>query len=299
MANIFITGIQGFIGSHLAKKMIEEEHNVIGLIRDCQKTKWLKETLKGCITVRGDVTNFRVLKRVLNQYQIDWCIHLAAHSIVKTAYRDPIETFSTNVMGTVVLLEACRQLEIPKILVQSTDKVYGDQMDAKTFSHLKPTEPYGTSKICADLAAQTFINTYDMNIAITRMCNVFGFDWNNRIIPNTIRKCLKGNSPVIFKNDGSKRQYIYVADAVDALVHVCNFSTGIQNVATKYILTQEEVVKHVLRFFPKVHPRYVEKSGLREIKSQSMQLQVSPPWKPRFTFDEGVERTIEAFKKWD
>jgi len=296
-----VTGATGFIGSHLVKTLIERGEKIVAITHDCKLgvNKWLYHQLRRTIKVNGDVRDIRFLKRVMTQYEIDKVYHLAAQSIVKHAWRTPVNTFDINVMGTVVLLEACRQLEIPKILVQSTDKVYGDQMDAKTISNLKPTEPYGTSKICADLAAQTFIKTYDMNIAITRMCNVFGFDWNNRIIPNTIRSCLKKESPIIFKNDGSKRQYIYVQDAVDALVHVCNFSSGVQNIATNYILTQKEVVEHILSFFPNMQPRYIEKSGLREIKSQSMQLRVSPPWKPRFTFVEGVQRTIEAFKKWN
>ena len=301
MASIFITGIQGFIGSHLAKKMREEGHKVIGLVRDYHSTKWLKEALKGSIRVRGDVTNFRILKRALNQYQIDWCIHLAAMSIVKTAHRDPIGTFSTNVMGTVKLLEACRQLEIKKLVIQSTDKVYGNLMDATTSSPLKPTEIYGTSKCCIDFAAQTFIETYGMSIAISRMCNVYGFDKENRIIPNTIRNCLHNQSPVIFKNDTSKRQYIHINDACAALKFLSenDWTKGVYNIATNNILNQEEVVLKILKFFPALKPRYIEKPKLKQIESQSMHPTTYPPyWEPKVTFEEGIKQTIDDFRRY-
>jgi len=123
---IFITGATGFIGSHLCKFLKDRGEEVVSLIHDCIIwTPWLEESVKPTIKVHGDVRDFHFLKRVINQYEIDAVVHLAAQSIVKRAYKDPVNTFDINVVGTVNVLEACRQLDVEKVIVQSTDKVYG------------------------------------------------------------------------------------------------------------------------------------------------------------------------------
>lgn len=296
--NIFVTGSTGFIGSHAINEL-KKEHKIVILTRDVFWNKWLKEVCQGCTRVNGDILNFRLLKRVLNQYEIDQVYHFAAHAVVKTAYRDPITCFSTNVMGTVNILEACREVDVDKILVMSTDKIYGNKMEAETTSPLVPTEPYGTSKVCQDMIAQTFLKTYGMHILVPRACNAYGYDLSNRIVPNTIRACLKGENPIIFEGEETKRQYIYVMDLCEAIVHLMKHASykGVYNIATDDVLTQEEVVKTICQFFP-VSPRYVEREKpLREIKSQSMVCS-GFGWKPQYSFKEGIEETIEQFRKY-
>jgi len=297
---VLVTGATGFIGSHLVKRLREEGEKVVSLIHNCPVwTKWLKESVKPTIRVHGDIRDFHLLKRVINHYEVSHVFHLAAMSIVKYAYKDPISTYDINVMGTVKLLEACRQLDVEWVLVQTTDKIFGDQKGAAVDSRYIPTEPYGTSKICCDVIARSFAETYGMNIVITRCCNVYGYDWNNRIIPNTIKACLRGESPVIYKNDRSERQYIYIDDVVDSFIKLFRgeykVSTNMVNIATPEVLTQEEVVLKILEFFPDLKPRYVEKPRIKQIKSQSMVPTLPLEYIP---FDTGIQFTIEAFKKY-
>jgi len=293
---ILVTGATGFIGSHLVN-YLKKNHKVVAVVRDCFRTKWLREALEGTIRARGDIRDFHFLKRVINQYDISHVVHLAALSIVKKAHKDPINTFETNVMGTVKLLEACRQLEAEKVLMQSTDKVYGNQMGATIDSPLIPTEPYGTSKICADVVAQSFMKTYGMNIVVTRCCNVYGYDpFNDRIIPNTIKACIRGESPIIYRNYDSKRQYIFIEDVVDVIEKLLMYEgEGIFNIATPEIKTQEEVVLEILKYFPKLKPKYVEKPRIKEIKSQSIVPDFPKGWIP---FEIGISRTIDSFYKY-
>lgn len=295
--SVLITGASGFVGSHLARYLIGQGEKVVSLVHDSFSwNRWVKESLKSTIKVKGDIRDLNFLKRVLSHYEITTVYHLAALSIVKHAWKDPVNTFDVNVLGTVKLLEACRQLNVEKILVQSTDKVYGNKIDAQIGSPLIPTEPYGSSKICTDIAAQTYALTYDMNITIVRPCNIYGYDWNNRIIPNTIRACLRKESPTIFKNDRSKRQYIYIQDVLDALKYLSTKEyLGKYNVASEAILDQEEVVLKILSFFPSLKPRYIEKGEMYEIKSQSMKTSL---WKLQFSFEEGIKRTIETFREY-
>jgi len=291
-----VTGASGFIGSHLCDGL-KKTHKVVALVRDHVPSKWLDEALEGCIKVRGDVNDYFGLLRMINQYEVDGVFHLAAQSIVKTAYRDPVNCFQTNIMGTVNVLEACRQVCVKKVLIQSTDKVYGNRKDAGTCDPVVPTEPYGTSKAAADLIAQTYANTYNMNVVVSRCCNVYGYDLSNRIVPNTVRSCLLLQSPIIYKNDNSKRQYIYISDVVKSLTFLMKEETkGVYNIGTYDILNQSDVVLEILKFFPSLAPKYVEKPGLREIFSQSLHPSL-PTWEP-VSFEEGIKLTINDFRKY-
>jgi len=297
--SVLISGASGFVGSHLARCLVSQGEKVVSLVHDCVGwNKWIQESLKSTVRVSGDIRDIHLLERVLNHYEVDTVYHLAAQSIVKHAYKDPINTYDVNVMGTVKLLEACRQLDVERVLVQSTDKVFGNKRGANVDDQFIPTEPYGTSKICVDVAAQSFALTYGMNVIVTRCCNIYGYDWNNRIVPNTIRACLRGESPIIFKDEKSERQYLYIDDATDSFINIMKgkyrFSGNIVHVATPEVKNQEEVVLEVLKHFPSLKPQYVEKPKLKEIAVQSM----IPALPLEYTtFEEGIELTINAFRR--
>jgi len=296
--NVFVTGATGFIGSHLVDKL-KKGHYVVALVRDIVPSRWLAEALDGCVMVRGDVRNSSLLKRIINQYRVERVYHLSAQAIVSSALRNPIETFDVNVMGTLNILEACRQFHVDKVLVMSTDKVFGKQMNATEQSKLIPTEPYGTSKICQDYIARCWTETYGMNVIVPRSCNVYGLDSSNRIIPNTVRSCLRGEQPIVYEGEKTLREYIYVTDLVEALVMLMESQkSGAFNVTTNELKTQEEVVLEILRHFPHLSPRYIKRGKpVKEIQSQSM-ICSDFGWKPRHSFGEGAKLTIEKFKQY-
>lgn len=300
--NVLVTGATGFIGSHLCNRMDKQRNRVVILVRDILPSPWstwLSDALEGCTVVKGSILNAKLLRRVLAEYDIEHVFHLAAQALVSTALKDPTTTFEANVMGTVHLLEACRQLDVERIYVMSTDKIYGNRMEAKENDPLISTGIYETSKSCQDLVAQAFLKTYDPHIVIGRSCNAYGYDLSPRIVPNTIRACMLGESPVIYEGEETLRQYIYVEDLCEAILHLMKHSPyrGVYNIATNDILTQEQVVKTICRFFP-VSPRYVKREKpIHEIKSQSM-ICSEFGWKAHYNFEEGIKETIEAFKKY-
>ena len=301
--NILVTGGTGFIGSHFIAEL-KKRNNIIVLMRDLSSalwTKWLNEALYGCTIVQGDLLNKNVIRRILAEYNINWTFHFAAQAIVSSALKDPFGTFQTNVTGTVNLLEACRQTDIEKIYIQSTDKVYGERMNAKEEDPIVSTGIYETSKSSEDLVAQAFAETYGLKILIGRACNTYGYDLAKRIIPNTIKSCLRGKPPIIFEGEDTLRQYIYVEDLVDAIVYLgSKNANGIYNIGTDDILTQEQVVRKICNYFPLTPQLVKREKPFKEIQKQSMNWDKlkALDWHPKHSFEEAIKITIERFEKY-
>jgi len=297
---VLVTGASGFIGSHLVNRLKDDEH-VVALVRDRLPSRWIKEALDGCIIVEGDIRDERLIRRCLVRYDVDRVYHLASVSIVKQAIKYPTETFDANVMGTVKILEACKDVGVERVIVLSTDKVFGEGLNKTENSPYDPVDIYGCSKACQDMIARMWNRVYDVpKVIVARSCNVYGYDpYNPRIIPNTIKKCLLGERPVIYRGWSGKRQYIYVEDLVSALINLMNMDNPPNpvNIAVDPPLSQEEVVKTILKFFPKIEPVYVEKPEYKEIRDQSM-VPTNFGWKPKFSFESGIKETIERFKRY-
>jgi len=302
---LLVTGGSGFIGSHLVKKLTSNGYEVVVLVRDILPSpwgNWLNEALKSAVHVRGDVLDFNVLRRAVSDYECEAIFHLAAQAVVRKAQADPSTTVQTNVLGTLNVLEVARQLDVPFTYIMSTDKIYYEGINKKEEDALQAGEIYGTSKAMADLLAQSYAKTYGLKIAIGRGCNCYGYDPSPRIIPNTIRSCLKGESPIIYRGEETLRQYIYVNDLVTAIIHLAeNRLVGIYNIATDDILTQEQVVLKILENFPTIKPKYVEREKpVKEIQRQSMDWSKikNTGWKPKYSFEAGIKETIQKFQKY-
>jgi nucleoside-diphosphate-sugar epimerase len=302
---ILVTGATGFIGTHLAKRLVCDGHEVVVLVRDVLPSpwsNWLNMALKGTVQVRGDILDFDILRRVVSDYECEAIFHLAAQAVVRKATADPSTTVQTNVLGTLNVLEAARQLDVPFTYIMSTDKVYFEGMDKTEEDALQAGEIYGTSKAMADLLAQSYAKTYGLKIAIGRGSNCYGYDLSPRIVSNTIRSCLKGESPTIYKGEETLRQYIYVEDMVRAIMHLAeNRLTGVFNIATDDILTQEQAVLKILENFPAIKPKYVKREKpIKEIQRQSMNWEKlqNTGWTPKYTFEEGIKETIAKFKRY-
>src|SRR3989344_8603959 len=161
---VFVTGISGFVGGHLAKKLIEKGYNVVGLSRDFSTKKTLDMLGVGdkVTLVYGDILDRRVLQRIVGEYQPEYIFHMAGMTIVGTALKLPAETFNVNCVGTANLLEVCRDLNIAKaILVASTDKVYGEGMNKTEGDVLDADGIYENSKIAMERVVKSFISTYN------------------------------------------------------------------------------------------------------------------------------------------
>tara|TARA_B100000575_G_C23133536_1_gene657994 strand:- start:1298 stop:2377 length:1080 start_codon:yes stop_codon:yes gene_type:complete len=325
--NIFITGINGFIGSNLAKLLISCGANVFGLVRnpDNRTLLYYEKIDKKIILINGDLCDKELISRIISEEQIDTVFHLAAQVEVGVGIENPYLTFETNVRGTYTVLEAIRAYpkNIKSVVVASSDKAYGSydksMMPYKEDYPLIPKYPYDTSKACADLIAKSYANDiYNLPIVVTRFSNIFGPGQLNfsAIIPDGIRSAL-GISSFIPRGDGSAiRDFIYVEDVCDLYLKIArkiaesknnNFHGEVFNAGTNSPISMKEVISKIFislgnnKDLDKILKLMEGKVTQGEIDTQYMdydKVNKYFDWSPNHDFDSGLEKTIKWFQDY-
>jgi CDP-glucose 4,6-dehydratase len=222
---VLVTGAGGFVGSHLAKRLVELGAEVTVILRDdAHPSHFRSLRLEDSVTVlRGSITDYALVERALNEHEVDTCLHLAAQAIVGVANHSPLSTFDSNIRGTWNVLEACRSARLVKrVVVASSDKAYGaqPQLPYTEGMALLAKHPYDVSKACADLLSHAYAAAYGLSIAVARCANIYGPGDTNRsrIVPGTIMSILTGERPVIRSDGTPERDYLFVDDAVAAYI---------------------------------------------------------------------------------
>lgn len=308
-----VTGGTGLIGGWLVARLLADGAQVICLVRD-----WVPQSvlLNGAlrdrvIIVRGDVGDQALVERILGEYEIDTVLHLAAQAIVGIANRNPISTFESNIRGTWVLLEACRRSPMVKqIVIASSDKAYGDQ-EKLPYTESTPLEgrhPYDVSKSCSDLIAQSYAHSFGLPVAITRCGNFYGggdLNWN-RIVPGTIRSVLRGERPILRSDGQSIRDYFYAEDGAavymmlaEALAKDRSLVGASFNFSNELQMTVLELVQRILHLMESKDEPVTLNEATNEIRHQYLSAEKARTmlgWKPFFTLDEGLRKTIEWYR---
>jgi len=311
---VFITGITGFVGYWLAEQVLKNGATVVGLVRDCVPQSNFSRCGLGdrITTVAGELEDYSLLERTLNEYDIDTVFHLGAQTQVGVGNRSPLATFETNIRGSWNLLEACRVHTslVKRVVVASSDKAYGDQptLPYTEDAPLQGSHPYDVSKSCTDLLASTYFNTYGLPVCITRCGNIYGPGDTNlsRLIPGIITWVLK-DEPIVIRSDGTLvRDYFYVRDTVDAYVTLAenmeaksvlgeafNFSSGLR-------INVLEMTKKILAVMNKPdHSVQVLNEARGEIKDQYLSSEKAAKllgWHSAFGLDEALAETVTYYK---
>ena len=311
---VFVTGAAGLLGGWVVQRLVASGSEVIALRRDRVPMSRLEEsTIAGAITVvDGAVEDHDLMLRVLNEYEINTVMHLAAQTVVTAANRSPLSTFTSNIAGTWSLLEACRLTTgVAAVVVASSDKAYGkaDTLPYDEDTALRGSHPYDVSKSCADLIAQSYYTTFGLPVSVIRAGNLFGpGDLNfSRIVPGTIRSVLRGERPVIRSDGLLRRDYIYVEDVADAYVLLARaVATGSQaygrafNVSNEEPRSVREIVDEVLEVMGRRDLEVeVLNAAPHEIRDQFLaagRIREELGWRPSFTLRAGLERTVEWYR---
>jgi CDP-glucose 4,6-dehydratase len=307
-----VTGATGLVGSCVTQGLRQRGAEVVCLVRD-----WLPSSPilrnSAFALARGDVRDQATLERVLGEYEIDTVIHLAAQTIVPIANRNPVSTFETNIKGTWSLLEACRRSpKVRQIVIASSDKAYGiaEELPYHEQTPLRGRYPYDVSKSCADLLAQAYATSYNLPVVITRCGNFFGggdLNWN-RLVPGTIRALLQGKRPVIRSDGRSVRDYLYVEDGAAAylllaekLAEKPELCGRPFNFSTEMPLTSLELVQRIITLMGSGLTPEIRNEATNEIPNQCLQASQAREvlgWRPQFTLDDGLHRTLDWYTNY-
>lgn len=226
---VLVTGHTGFKGSWLSIWLQNLGANLVGYSLPPPTTPSLFDSAcveEGMISITGDVRNFEQFQSVIAEHRPEIIFHMAAQSLVRHSYNNPVETYATNVMGTVHLLEAVRQTGGVKAIVNITsDKCYENQEWPWGYRENEPMggfDPYSNSKGCAELVTSAFRNSFfnaedfdnhGVALASARSGNVIGGgDWaKDRLIPDIMRAITAGK-PVVVRNPDSIRPWQHVLE---------------------------------------------------------------------------------------
>jgi CDP-glucose 4,6-dehydratase len=228
--SVLVTGATGFVGSHLVQKLHELGAQVVGTTQTHNPLSYFhtQEIHKKVKTVMVDLNDFDAVFDVVTRCNIEYIYHLGAQPLVDVAFDNPRKTLSTNIMGTVNLLEAVRLYpRVKGIMVASSDKAYGKLEAGKKYVEtdpLKGDHPYEVSKSAADLICTSYHKTYKLPVVTTRFGNIYGEgDLNySRLLPGALRALVEGTEFVVRSDGKYVRDYLYVKDVVDGYVLIAD-----------------------------------------------------------------------------
>ncbi len=315
---VLVTGADGFLGSNLVKSLLSQKASIITFTRAGIGPRSLLrlEGLVDHITQIevGSVEDFARLNALINDSKIEIIYHLAALPLVEIGQVNPIKTFEVNVAGTWNILEAARQSQVAKIIVVSTVHVYGNnpKLPFKEAFYPQPSRPYETSKAVADLIAQCYADSYDLNVEIPRFVNLYGpGDLNfSRLVPKVMKMVLANQNPVLWEN-GAIRDFLYIDDAVAALEllaekksdhtqqnRIYNFGSGRPIDVFKLA---ERIVSLGGRPHMHVKSQPIPTDRMTEILKQYVSIAKAKSvlgWRPRVTLTAGLRRTLDWYEKY-
>jgi len=307
---IFVTGGAGFIGSNFI-------NHVLGLSQDYSIVNFDKLTYAGNLAnldsiasnqqysfIKGDICDPAAVAAAMAGCQT--VVHFAAESHVDRSIYDPAPAIETNVIGTFVLLQVARNLNIKKFVHISSDEVYGD-LPPGTFagenSPLRPSSPYSASKASSDLIVMSYVRTFDFPAVITRASNNYGpFQFPEKFLPLMITNSLD-NKPLPIYGDGKQeRNWLHVTDHCRAILAILERGRfgEVYNIGGWDVLQNLTMAERVLRATGKTESllsHVKDRPGHdRRYALSCEKIERELGWKPSISLDDGLRKTIEWYR---
>jgi len=317
MKKILITGVTGFIGSHLAQEL-SRRHEVYGAVRPCTSRDMasLKPFLENVTLVRCDITDQQSVANCLQSVNPDVVIHLAALSPVRDSFETPMAYVQANINGTLHIAHG--MLKLPdfkrkRLLYASTAEVYGIQKGRTVpeDAALNPSSPYANTKSMTDTYLRMMTPVYGLNTLVMRCINSYGRKLDTGFFVEYVITTMLQGAKVYVGAPDSTRDYMYVSDHVNAYIAALNHpevngeafnaTPGGEISNEKLALKLAEMVgfpkKNVLLGkYPPNYPLRPISSDQPHIDLDAAKIRKRLGWKPQVALDDGLRRTIEYWR---
>ena len=314
-----VTGAHGFLGSHLARALLERGDAVRVLDRPAPRLADVGGERRSGLDLLGIRDGVELVEADLRDAEAvavavegaGSVFHLAAQTIVGVARQSPLETFEVNVRGAWNVFEACRAHEVERVVFASSDKAYGSspELPYREDFPLRAAYPYDASKAAADVIARSYASAYDVPLAVTRFANVYGGgDLNfSRLIPETVVALLEDRAPVIRSDGSPERDFLHVDDAVSAYLAIAGaLANGAAGEAFNAGDERPHSVREVVELIAAASGSGIEPdfqgagSPEGEIDRQfvdSTKLRELTGWRPEVELSNGLRRTLEWYRE--
>ncbi len=322
---ILVTGGCGFIASNFIHKLLSTgQYYVINVdkMNYCANAKNITKRynfeshqvenvdLTNYCFYKTDIANADFILDILRKHSVQVVYHFAAQSHVDASFGNAIQFVQDNIVGTSVLLECCREYgQLEKFIHVSTDEVYGSVSQEKERVVLKygmydPTNPYASSKCCAELMAKSYRLSYNVPVIITRSNNVYGqHQYYEKVIPRFIYNLSNGKKCPVYGDGQALRKYLYVEDAAEAYLLILEkgvvgqiYEMGSPNEYSALSMSEIIVRKVKPDDDPKDWFNFVEDRKFHDQRYLVNGATLSVlGWEPRTSFQDGLNRTVEWY----
>jgi len=320
---VLVTGHTGFKGGWLALWLQSLGAEVTGYSLEAPTTPALfneARVAEGMKHRIGDIRDLAAVQRAFAEAQPEIVIHMAAQPLVRLSYQQPVETYATNVMGTVHVLEAARHAGSVRAIVNiTTDKCYENREWVWGYREDEPMggyDPYSNSKGCAELVASAYRRSFlagsNIAMATARAGNVIGGgDWAlDRLLPDILR-ALEKSEPVLIRNPHSIRPWQHVLEPLSGYLHLAEtlYENGQQDAEGWNFGPRDEDAQPVQWIVERMcaawgdGARWTQQPGEHPHEAHYLKLDISKArarlnWAPRWSLDQALERIIEWHQAW-
>ena len=311
MAKYLITGIAGFIGSHLAHRLLSEGHTVHGLDNFATGLRGNVAELAGKVEFHEvDLRDAEATARACAG--IDVILHQAALPSVPRSVQDPRTSHDANIQGTFNLLEGARAAGVPRVVYAASSSAYGNQPGFPRVETMapKPISPYAVQKLSGEYYMQSYWQVFGIETVSLRYFNIFG----PRQVPDSpysgvmarfIMEMIEGKTPTIFGDGEQGRDFTYVDNAVDANLLAARMPAKdcagkVFNVACGERHTLNETYAALARLLGFVHPAQYGPTRAGDVRDSLADIgaaRESLGYKPAIDFEEGLARTVGWYRK--
>jgi dTDP-glucose 4,6-dehydratase len=315
---IIVTGGAGFIGGNFVHYMLKNYPEYVIVCLDKLTYAGNMETLEPVVNnprfkfIKADISDREAIDKVFKEENPNIVVNFAAESHVDRSINNPSIFLQTNVIGTQVLLDACRNYSIDRYHQVSTDEVYGDlPLDRPDLfftenTPLHTSSPYSASKASADLLVQAYYRTYGVPITISRCSNNYGpYHFPEKLIPLMIANALNNKPLPVYGKGENVRDWLYVEDhcnAIDLIIHKGKIGE-IYNIGGHNERTNLEVVQTIIRELGRGEIKFVKDRAGHDLRYAIDPKKINDElgWFPSIKFEEGIKRTIQWYlenKPW-